>query len=130
MSGGQTWFQLYLWEDESLWRDLLERAWASGVRVLVATVDTVVNANREYNVRNGFGMPFRFGFRNVADAALHPRWAMGVFARYLAAGRIPSTANYPEAYRSSIFSAANISGSNQVLIGSIYKKYVMCGKAF
>ncbi|WP_074070864.1 alpha-hydroxy acid oxidase [Rhizobium gallicum] len=104
-SDGETWFQLYMWEDENLWRDLLERAWNCGVRVLVSTVDTVVSANREYNVRNGFGMPFRFGVRNVADAAFHPRWVLGVIARYLAAGRTPSFANYPGAYRSSIFAA-------------------------
>ncbi|MCA6113053.1 alpha-hydroxy acid oxidase [Bradyrhizobium cenepequi] len=79
-SKGPIWLQLYLWEKEELTRDLIQRAWDSGVRTLVVTVDSgSVAANREYNTRNGFGMPFRFSARNVCDVALHPRWALSVF---------------------------------------------------
>ncbi|WP_439397342.1 alpha-hydroxy acid oxidase [Bradyrhizobium sp. PMVTL-01] len=101
-STGPIWFQLYLWENEELSLDLLQRAWNSGVRTLVVTCDNPVTANREYNTRNGFGVPFRYSARNVCDVALHPRWALSVFARYLATGHVPARANYPHAYRSSI----------------------------
>ncbi|WP_439360406.1 alpha-hydroxy acid oxidase [Bradyrhizobium sp. DASA03007] len=108
-STGPIWLQLYLWEREELWRDLLQRAWDNGVRTLVVTVDSgSVAANREYNTRNGFGMPFNFSARNVCDVALHPRWAFGVLARYLATGQVPAFANYPPAYRSSIFRTKNL----------------------
>lgn len=98
------WFQLYLWQKEELSRDLVQRAWNSGARTLVLTCDNPVSANREYNIRNGFGVPFSYSARNVCDVALHPRWALGVFARYLAKGRVLARANYPVAYRSSILS--------------------------
>nr|WP_249789797.1 alpha-hydroxy acid oxidase [Bradyrhizobium hereditatis] len=53
-------------------------------------------------LRNGFGMPFRYSVRNVCDVALHPRWAIGVFVRYLATGKVPAFTNYPADDRGSI----------------------------
>lgn len=103
-AAGPIWFQLHVWEREEFTRDLLQRAWDSGVRTLVVTCDNAVAANREYNTRNGFGMPFRYSASNVCDVALHPRWALDVFARYLAAGHVPACANYPDGYRSSVLS--------------------------
>jgi L-lactate dehydrogenase (cytochrome) len=38
--GGDLWFQLYVWRDRGLVRDLIERAKASGYRALMLTVDT------------------------------------------------------------------------------------------
>ncbi|MCP3380305.1 alpha-hydroxy-acid oxidizing protein [Bradyrhizobium sp. CCGUVB4N] len=107
-SAGPVWLQLYLWDKEEFTRDFLKRAWDSGVRTLVVTCDNAVASNREYNTRNGFGMPFRFSPRNVCDVALHPRWAAGVFARYLATGRVPAFANHPAEYRSSIFKSKGL----------------------
>lgn len=96
------WFQLYLWEQEELWRDLVARAWAAGVRTLVLTIDTNVPPKREFNARNGFGMPFRFTPRNVADVLLHPRWAAQVLLRPLAQGGWPALENYPPSHRPNI----------------------------
>lgn len=102
--GTPIWFQLYLWDREELSQDLIEKAWTNGARTLVVTVDTPVLPKREYNVRNGFDIPFRFSPRNVFDVATHPRWAVGVLGRYLAAGGLPNFANYPPEYRSNILS--------------------------
>ncbi|MCK1468824.1 alpha-hydroxy acid oxidase [Bradyrhizobium sp. CW10] len=107
-STGPIWLQLYLWDKEECTRDLLKRAWDRGVRTLVVTCDNAVASNREYNTRNGFGMPFRFTARNVSDVALHPRWVVGVFARYLATGQIPAFANHPAEHRSSIFKSKTL----------------------
>jgi isopentenyl diphosphate isomerase/L-lactate dehydrogenase-like FMN-dependent dehydrogenase len=96
------WFQLYLWEDQNLWTQLLRNAWACGVRTLVVTVDTPVYANREFNQRNGFGVPFRFSAKNMLDVATHPRWALQVMGRYAASGSLPDFANYPAHYRHDI----------------------------
>lgn len=99
---GPVWFQLYLWEDEALWKQLLRTAWSCGVRTLVLTVDTPVYAKREFNTRNGFAMPFEFSARNISDVALHPRWTAGVLGRYAANGQLPDFANYPPEYRQDI----------------------------
>src|SRR5262249_48918611 len=68
------WFQLYVWRDRALTARLLERARACGCEVLIVTVDTPVAPNREYNKRNGFGIPFAPSVRSAIDVALHPRW--------------------------------------------------------
>ncbi|MCK1731686.1 alpha-hydroxy acid oxidase [Bradyrhizobium sp. 142] len=104
-SRGPVWFQLYLWKNEELTERLLQRAWESGIRTLVVTCDTAIGPNREFNVRNGFDMPFRFSARNVCDAALHPRWVLGVLARYMATGHAPGFANYPAEFYRNIFAA-------------------------
>lgn len=104
-SEGTVWFQVYVWQSQELVRDLLARAWRLGVRTLVVTLDSPVASKREYNQRNGFGMPFHFSARNVCDVALHPRWTVGVLGRYLASGTVPSHANYPQEHRSTIFAA-------------------------
>ncbi|XSC42584.1 alpha-hydroxy acid oxidase [Bradyrhizobium sp. RDT10] len=128
-SGGPIWFQLYLWEKEELSGDLLQRAWNSGVRTLVVTCDNPVTANREYNIRNGFGVPFKYSARNVCDVALHPRWALGVFARYLAKGHVPARANYPAAYRSSILGRNNPFLTSPVFAGNMCVGCAISGKA-
>lgn len=104
-SRGPIWFQLYLWKDREFTQSLLQRAWESGVRTLLVTCDTAVGPNREYNVHNGFDMPFRFSARNLCDAALHPRWLLGVLAKYMATGRVPGFANYPAGFHRNIFAA-------------------------
>ena len=64
-AGGELWFQLYMWPDRSLSHELVERAKAAGYKALVVTVDGVSAGNREYNIRNGFTIPFTFSTRNV-----------------------------------------------------------------
>src|SRR6266487_6102896 len=49
---GGHWFQLYVWRDRELTRDLVERAAAEGYRALVVTVDTPVLGKRERDLRN------------------------------------------------------------------------------
>lgn len=96
------WFQLYLWQQAELWRDLVQRAWDSGVRTLVLTIDTNVGPNREFNTRNGFGVPLAFGPRNVIDVLSHPHWAVGVLGRYLKAGGLPVCGNYPAGFQAGL----------------------------
>ncbi|RUZ79397.1 alpha-hydroxy-acid oxidizing protein [Mesorhizobium sp. M7A.F.Ca.US.006.01.1.1] len=96
------WFQLYLWDKEEISFELMDKAWSSGVRTIVVTVDTPVLPNREFNVRNGFDVPLRFALRNVFDVAMHPRWALGVFGRYVVTEGVPTFANYPDQYRKNL----------------------------
>jgi isopentenyl diphosphate isomerase/L-lactate dehydrogenase-like FMN-dependent dehydrogenase len=94
-AGGTLWFQLYMWPDRSLSHKLVERARAAGYEALVVTVDGVVPGNREYNLRNGFTIPFTFTRGNITDVLLHPRWLFGVLARYLVTTGMPRYQNYP-----------------------------------
>src|SRR5690606_23594370 len=94
-AGGTLWFQIYMWPDRSLSHRLVERATAAGYEALVVTVDTPAPPGREYNLRNGMTVPFRFTRRNVLDVLSHPRWLFGVLGRYLATSGMPRYENYP-----------------------------------
>jgi L-lactate dehydrogenase (cytochrome) len=73
--GRRLWFQLYLWRDRELTRELVTRAKESGYEALVVTVDTPISGARERDVRNGLSMPPRVTARTVAAALRRPRWA-------------------------------------------------------
>jgi (S)-mandelate dehydrogenase len=101
-AGGRLWFQLYMWPDRSLSHKLVERARAAGFEGLVVTVDGAVSGNREYNLRNGFTIPFTFTRRNVTDVLMHPRWLFGVLVRYLLTSGMPRYENYPSEIKNRI----------------------------
>jgi L-lactate dehydrogenase (cytochrome) len=71
---GTLWFQVYLWKDRGVTRELLERAKAVGYRAAVLTVDVPVNGQRERDLRNGLTVPIRVTPRTAIDVALHPSW--------------------------------------------------------
>jgi isopentenyl diphosphate isomerase/L-lactate dehydrogenase-like FMN-dependent dehydrogenase len=98
-SAAPVWFHLYLWNREELSFALMAKAWNEGCRTLIVTVDNPVSPKREFNVRNGFDVPFRFSARNIVDVATHPRWAAGVLGRYFLSAGVPTFANYPEPHR-------------------------------
>jgi L-lactate dehydrogenase (cytochrome) len=98
----ELWFQLYVWRNRSLTLNLLDRVRASGCDTLVITVDTPVGPNREYNQRNGFAMPMVPSLRAAVDFAMHPRWTLGVMARYLARDGLPTYGHYPDAFRTAV----------------------------
>jgi isopentenyl diphosphate isomerase/L-lactate dehydrogenase-like FMN-dependent dehydrogenase len=104
-AGGTLWFQIYMWPDRSLSHGLVERAKAAGYQALVITVDTPVPPGREYNLRNGMTVPFRFTRRNVTDVLMHPRWLATVLARYLLTSGMPRYENYPTEMRARITAA-------------------------
>jgi isopentenyl diphosphate isomerase/L-lactate dehydrogenase-like FMN-dependent dehydrogenase len=95
VAGIPLWFQLYMWPDRSLSHQLVERARAAGFKALVVTVDGAAAGNREYNLRNGFTIPFSFTRRNITDVLMHPRWLAGVLARYVLTTGMPRYENYP-----------------------------------
>ena len=74
---GPLWFQMYFWRDRGLVRDLLRRADAAGISVLVLTVDVPCAGVRDRDRRNGFSMPPRVTLRALAGGAVHPRWSAG-----------------------------------------------------
>ena len=94
-AGGTLWFQFYMWPDRSLSHQIVERARDAGYEALVFTVDTPVAPGREYNLRNGFTIPFKFTRRNVMDVLMHPRWLLGVLGRYVLTSGMPRYVNFP-----------------------------------
>jgi isopentenyl diphosphate isomerase/L-lactate dehydrogenase-like FMN-dependent dehydrogenase len=84
-----------MWPDKSLSHRLLERAKAAGCEALIVSIDSPVSGSREYNMHNGFMVPFSLTRRNVTDVLLHPRWLAAVLARYVMTTGIPRYENYP-----------------------------------
>uniref|UniRef100_K3X2I6 FMN hydroxy acid dehydrogenase domain-containing protein n=1 Tax=Globisporangium ultimum (strain ATCC 200006 / CBS 805.95 / DAOM BR144) TaxID=431595 RepID=K3X2I6_GLOUD len=54
---GLRWFQLYVFKDRQLTRDLVLRAERAGYKAIVLTVDTPMLGHREPDVRNKFSLP-------------------------------------------------------------------------
>jgi L-lactate dehydrogenase (cytochrome) len=77
---GSKWFQMYMWRDRGLTRELIARARAArSFSALVLTVDTPRVGPRERDVRNGFTLPPRISLRALASGCVHPHWS----ARFL-----------------------------------------------
>jgi len=73
-SDGPKWFQVYMWKDRGLVRELVERCAAAGYEALWLTVDTAVLGHRERDARRGFTVPPAIGPRTIVDGILHPAW--------------------------------------------------------
>ncbi len=71
---GPRWFQVYVWRDRGLLKELIERAAAAGYDALCLTVDTAVLGRRERDVRRGFTLPPKIGLDTILEGALHPGW--------------------------------------------------------
>lgn len=105
-SGARLWFQLYVWKNRERTLALIDRAAKAGAEALVLTVDTAVGPVREYNVRNGFGIPLKPSLRAGIDLALHPRWTANVMLRALLTSGVPTYAHYPDEFRTRLGRAA------------------------
>ncbi|MEO1366540.1 MAG: alpha-hydroxy acid oxidase, partial [Acidobacteriota bacterium] len=62
---GPVWFQLYVYRDRGLTRELVQRAADAGCRALVLTVDAQVFGVRERDVRNRFHLPEGLEVKNL-----------------------------------------------------------------
>lgn len=73
-SDGPKWFQVYVWRDRELVKDMLSRAQHEGYEAIMLTVDTAVLGKRERDVRRGFTLPPTLGPRTIIDGIMHPSW--------------------------------------------------------
>jgi L-lactate dehydrogenase (cytochrome) len=78
VAGGPLWFQLYVWRDRGLCKELIQRAKAAGYQALLLTIDTPVPGARERDLRNGLSIPPALTARTLLDGARHPRWWRGL----------------------------------------------------
>src|SRR3546814_7277941 len=74
-------FQLYIFRDRGVTRDLLMRAKAAGYAGLVLAIDVPVPANRERDRRTGMTIPPRFSLRSMLAFARHPLWCWNILRR-------------------------------------------------
>ena len=74
VNSASKWFQVYVWKDRSLVKELLDRAAAAGYETMVITVDTAMIGNRERDIRRGFTIPPKLGLDTILDGILHPVW--------------------------------------------------------
>lgn len=94
---GNLWFQLYMWTDMDLTTKFVERIKATGYETMLVTVDGSVPSNREYNYRNGFGMPLRYSPTLIAQVLANPGWCARVLLpQYLKRGAFRKVNNPPE----------------------------------
>jgi len=74
------WFQLYIPNDQTINRSLIERAKSSGYQTLVVTVDVPALGRRERDIRNGLAVPPKISLSNIIQAAMCPAWSLQTLA--------------------------------------------------
>jgi L-lactate dehydrogenase (cytochrome) len=75
------WFQLYVWKDRGLVREVVGRALAAGCTALVVTVDGPRTGSRERDLRNRFSKPPRVTLAALAGGVRRPRWSASFLRR-------------------------------------------------
>ncbi|MBU6450875.1 MAG: alpha-hydroxy-acid oxidizing protein [Cyanobacteria bacterium REEB67] len=64
------WFQLYVYKDREITKELVGRAAAAGYKALVVTVDSPILGKRERDLRNGFHLPAHLSAKNLSGQGL------------------------------------------------------------
>ena len=67
-------FQLYVWRDRELVRDILTETIQQGFDALALTVDVSWMGNRERDIRNGFSIPPNYTLQQTIEALRKPAW--------------------------------------------------------
>lgn len=73
---GRKWFQVYVWRDRELTKDMLTRCKENGFEALYITVDTAVLGRRERDVRRGMSLPPKLGLDTFVEGAMRPGWVV------------------------------------------------------
>ena len=71
---GPKWFQVYVWRDRGLVKEVVQRAEAAGYEAIAITVDLQTLGRRERDVRRGFTLPPKLGLDTIIDGIRHPGW--------------------------------------------------------
>jgi len=67
-------FQLYVWKDRELVKEVLAKAKEGGFNALALTVDFTWYGNRERDIRNGFTIPPNYSVSQMIEAIRKPAW--------------------------------------------------------
>jgi 4-hydroxymandelate oxidase len=71
--GGPRWFQVYVWRDRELTRELVARALDEGYTALALTIDAPVRGLRERDARSAFALPQDLAVAALGRGGLTPR---------------------------------------------------------
>lgn len=72
--GGPKVFQLYVWKDRELVKEVLAKAKAGGFHAMALTVDFTWYGNRERDIRNDFSIPPKYSVKQAIEAIKKPAW--------------------------------------------------------
>jgi len=72
VNSGTKWFQVYVWRDRELVKEMLSRAKAAGFSAILLTVDVPVAGNRERDGANDFTIPPKVTWRTATQALAAP----------------------------------------------------------
>jgi L-lactate dehydrogenase (cytochrome) len=67
-------FQLYVWKDRELVKEVLAKAKEGGFNALALTVDFTWYGNRERDIRNDFSIPPKYSVKQIIEAIRKPAW--------------------------------------------------------
>lgn len=67
-------FQLYVWKDRELVKEVLAKAKEGGFHALALTVDFTWYGNRERDIRNDFSIPPKYNIKQTIEALCKPAW--------------------------------------------------------
>lgn len=74
VNSGTKWFQVYVWQDRTLVKEMLDRAKVAGFSAILLTVDVPVAGNRERDGANDFTIPPKVTWRTATQALAAPRY--------------------------------------------------------
>jgi isopentenyl diphosphate isomerase/L-lactate dehydrogenase-like FMN-dependent dehydrogenase len=72
-TGARLWFQVYVFRDEGVTRELVAQARDHGFGALLLTIDAPVRGNRERDLRTGFTIPDGIAISSLGRGGLTPR---------------------------------------------------------
>merc|ERR1719445_1529636 len=67
-------FQLYVWKDRELVKEVVAKAKEGGFNALALTVDFTWYGNRERDIRNEFSIPPKYSIKQMVEAIRKPAW--------------------------------------------------------
>lgn len=67
-------FQLYVWKDRELVKEVIAKAKEGGFQALALTVDFTWYGNRERDIRNDFSIPPKYNMKQTMEALRKPAW--------------------------------------------------------
>ena len=80
-SAGPKLFQVYVFKDRGLTRELVRRCRQAGYSALCLTADSSIGGNRERDLVQGMSVPPRFGLRSLWSYGSRPGWLLNLLRR-------------------------------------------------
>ncbi len=103
-STGPKLFQLCVFKDRGITRELVERCRRAGFHALCITVDAAVRGKRERELRAGMGVPMNLSLASMAGMLMRPAWLTGNllggglsmpnFSRHAGSAKLPAQTRF------------------------------------